>query len=89
MASKVALGRSNQVEWIRWIQGLKPCVAGTVPLQKIRHQLLTLLRHAGNGRSEFNPPAKGNQWTVGAVGCPRWTGVRLRDVLRKYKRLND
>ncbi len=35
----------------------------------------------GNGRSEFNPPAKGNQWTTGAVGCPRWTGVRLKDVL--------
>ena len=35
----------------------------------------------GNGRSEFQPPATGNQWTVGAVGCPRWTGVRLRDVL--------
>jgi DMSO/TMAO reductase YedYZ molybdopterin-dependent catalytic subunit len=35
----------------------------------------------GNGRSEFNPPATGNQWTLGAVGCPEWTGVRLRDVL--------
>ena len=35
----------------------------------------------GNGRSEFNPPAKGNQWTTGAVGCPKWTGVRLKDVL--------
>lgn len=36
----------------------------------------------GNGRAEFNPPARGNQWTTGAVGCPLWTGVRLRDVLR-------
>ncbi len=36
----------------------------------------------GNGRSEFNPPATGNQWTVGAVGCPMWTGVRLGDVLK-------
>lgn len=35
----------------------------------------------GNGRAEFNPPAKGNQWTLGGVGCPSWTGVRLRDVL--------
>ena len=35
----------------------------------------------GNGRSEFHPPARGNQWTTGAVACPRWTGVRLRDVL--------
>lgn len=39
------------------------------------------LECGGNGRSEFNPPAKGNQWTVGAVHCANWTGVRLRDVL--------
>lgn len=35
----------------------------------------------GNGRAFFNPPAKGNQWTYGAVGCSEWTGVRLKDVL--------
>ena len=39
------------------------------------------LECGGNGRSEFNPPAKGNQWTIGAVSCASWTGVRLRDVL--------
>lgn len=36
----------------------------------------------GNGRSTFNPPAKGNQWTVGAVACSEWTGVRYADVLK-------
>lgn len=35
----------------------------------------------GNGRSEFNPPAKGGQWGVGAVSCARWTGARLKDIL--------
>jgi len=35
----------------------------------------------GNGRSAFDPPARGNQWTVGAVACSEWTGVRLKDVL--------
>jgi len=39
------------------------------------------LECGGNGRSEFVPPASGNQWSVGAVGCPEWTGVRLKDVL--------
>lgn len=38
---------------------------------------------AGNGRHELNPPAAGSQWTTGAVACPEWTGVRLRDVLEK------
>lgn len=39
------------------------------------------LECGGNGRKEFNPPAKGNQWDIGAVGCSAWTGVRLKDVL--------
>ncbi|MCB9235836.1 MAG: sulfite oxidase [Bacteroidia bacterium] len=39
------------------------------------------LECGGNGRKEFFPPAKGNQWTYGAVGCATWTGVRLKDVL--------
>ncbi|MCF6224405.1 MAG: sulfite oxidase [Flavobacteriaceae bacterium] len=39
------------------------------------------LECGGNGRSEFNPPAKGNQWTIGAVQCANWTGVRLKDLL--------
>lgn len=49
---------------------------------KFKHYTYQLtLECGGNGRSEFNPPAKGNQWTVGAVSCANWTGVRLRDVL--------
>jgi len=45
------------------------------------HTYQLTLECGGNGRSEFNPPAKGNQWTIGAVACAKWTGVRLRDVL--------
>ena len=39
------------------------------------------LECGGNGRAEFDPPARGNQWTLGAVGCPLWTGIRLADLL--------
>ncbi len=50
---------------------------------KFKHHTYQLtLECGGNGRSEFNPPAKGNQWTVGAVSCANWTGVRLSDVLK-------
>ena len=45
------------------------------------HTYQLTLECGGNGRSEFNPPAKGNQWTVGAVSCAKWTGVRLKDIL--------
>ena len=40
------------------------------------------LECGGNGRAFFDPPAKGNQWTYGAVACSEWTGVRLADVLK-------
>lgn len=50
--------------------------------ERFEHQTLQLqIECGGNGRSEFHPPARGNQWTTGAVACPMWTGVRLRDVL--------
>ena len=37
----------------------------------------------GNGRAGYHPPASGNQWTLGAVGCSLYEGVRLADVLKK------
>ena len=50
--------------------------------ERFEHVTLQLqLECGGNGRSEFHPAVAGNPWTTGAVACPRWTGVRLRDVL--------
>lgn len=54
-----------------------------------QHTYQLTIECGGNGRSEFNPPAKGNQWTVGAVHCASWTGVRLRDVLEDAGIKND
>ncbi len=47
------------------------------------------LECGGNGRKEFNPPAKGAQWSYGAVGCPSWTGIRLKDLLTDAGLKND
>jgi DMSO/TMAO reductase YedYZ molybdopterin-dependent catalytic subunit len=44
--------------------------------------LRMVLECGGNGRSFFAPPARGNQWTNGGVGCAEWTGVPLGDLLR-------
>lgn len=41
-----------------------------------------MLECGGNGRAQFVPQARGNQWTTGGAGCPRWAGVRLADVLQ-------
>ncbi len=53
------------------------------------HTYQLTLECGGNGRAEFDPPAKGNQWTIGAVSCAQWTGVRLRDVLEDVGIKND
>lgn len=52
---------------------------------KSRFEVVTerlVIECGGNGRAYFDPPAKGNQWTHGAVACSEWTGVRLADVLK-------
>lgn len=75
-------------QWTLTIAGESAKSAKTYTLQDLKSRFeartyqLTL-ECGGNGRSEFNPPAKGNQWTIGAVACARWTGVRLRDLLEE------
>jgi len=49
----------------------------------VSHTYQLTLECGGNGRSEFFPPAEGNQWTVGAVSCAQWTGIRLKDLLNE------
>lgn len=41
----------------------------------------SVIECAGNGRAFFHEPAGPVKWHHGAVGCVRWTGVRLRDLL--------
>jgi DMSO/TMAO reductase YedYZ molybdopterin-dependent catalytic subunit len=42
-----------------------------------------VLQCAGNGRAYFEPKIPGVGWERGAVGNAEWTGVRLRDVLKR------
>ena len=37
----------------------------------------------GNSRSSFTPIPGGIQWGSGAMGCAKWKGVRLKDILNK------
>lgn len=42
-----------------------------------------MLECAGSGRTAFSPLPKGTPWNPsGGYGCPRWTGARLRDILK-------
>ncbi|MDH3257721.1 MAG: sulfite oxidase [Nitrospinota bacterium] len=62
----------------------RPLTLSLAQLKRFKQYTYALqVECGGNGRAGFNPPAKGNQWTFGAVGCARYTGVRLGDVLRE------
>ena len=76
----------DPLEWTLEVAGEACLRPMRLPLRDIQqrfehHTLQLQLECGGNGRAEFHPPARGNQWTTGAVGCPEWTGVRIRDVL--------
>ncbi|KAI0179077.1 Oxidoreductase, molybdopterin-binding domain-containing protein [Hypoxylon sp. FL1284] len=49
-----------------------------------QHVVTAVLQCSGNRRDHMTRHAKktnGLQWTVGAISCAKWEGVRLRDVL--------
>ncbi|RNJ63894.1 MAG: oxidase [Porphyrobacter sp. IPPAS B-1204] len=46
-------------------------------------EVVAINQCAGNGRGLSNPRVTGTQWGNGAMGCAKWTGVRLKDVLAK------
>ena len=76
----------NPDTWTLKIDGLveRPMTLSIEELRRrfavVTHRLV--IECGGNGRAGFEPPARGNQWTLGAVGCSEWTGVRLADVLK-------
>ncbi|RYP82585.1 hypothetical protein DL770_005550 [Monosporascus sp. CRB-9-2] len=48
------------------------------------HTVSAVLQCSGNRRKDMTEYARktnGLQWTVGAISCAKWEGVRLRDVL--------
>jgi sulfite oxidase len=72
-------------DWMLRIDGeVERPALWTLDALRARFETVTLtavLECAGNGRSQFSPATDGLPWRLGAVGCARWTGVRLADVL--------
>ncbi|MEN8687998.1 MAG: molybdopterin-dependent oxidoreductase, partial [Desulfuromonadales bacterium] len=83
----------DAANWSLKIEGESAKKSVTLSIDDLKKKFKThtyqiQLECGGNGRSEFNPPAKGNQWRVGAISCATWTGARLRDVL-EYAGIKD
>ena len=79
-------GRIDADKWKLTVEGEvhKPLQLSLGTLKsRFRHHTYALqMECGGNGRAGYNPPAKGNQWKFGAVGCSKYKGVRLADVLK-------
>jgi len=45
------------------------------------HELTVALQCGGNSRSAFKPTTSGIQWGSGAMGCAKFKGVKLKDIL--------
>lgn len=85
---------NDPYNWTLTIDGESVPNPKTYTLQELKekfthHTYQLVIECGGNGRKEFNPPAKGNQWELGAVSCASWTGVRLKDVLEDVGISND
>jgi DMSO/TMAO reductase YedYZ molybdopterin-dependent catalytic subunit len=72
--------------WTLQVEGevQTPATLSIEDLRRMPSSSLTAtLECAGNGRAFYEPPVAGVQWTKGAVGTARWTGVRMADVLKR------
>ncbi len=59
-----------------------------ISLNSLKHdfeqvEVTAVLQCGGNSRSAFKPMAGGVQWGSGAMGCAKWKGVRLSDILHR------
>lgn len=78
--------KPDKESWVLTVEGESAQSRKTYTLDELKSKFRAYtyqltLECGGNGRSEFNPPAKGNQWTIGAVSCANWTGLRVKDLL--------
>ncbi|HLL27025.1 MAG TPA: molybdopterin-dependent oxidoreductase [Xanthobacteraceae bacterium] len=46
-------------------------------------EIVAVCQCSGNRRGLFSPHVPGVQWGYGAMGCARWRGARLKDVIAK------
>lgn len=78
--------RVDKASWRLAVRGLveRPLTLSLDDLGKFEEVSVTaVVQCSGNGRAFHRPKVPGVQWERGAVGNARWTGVRLRDLLRQ------
>ncbi|HEY6960786.1 MAG TPA: sulfite oxidase [Gaiellaceae bacterium] len=74
----------DDAAWSLTIDGdvAEPRVLSLAELRSLpRHEVVSTMECAGNGRARLEPRPISQPWLQEAVGTARWAGVRLRDVL--------
>ena len=82
--------RINPATWRLAVGGSSVGTALNLSLHDLQHdfervELAAVNQCSGNRRGLFTPRAAGVQWGNGAMGNALWSGVRLRDVLRRAR----
>lgn len=62
----------------------------SIGIDELKHgfeavELFAVKQCGGNGRKNYSPMTGGIQWGYGAMGCARWKGARLKEILTKAK----
>jgi DMSO/TMAO reductase YedYZ molybdopterin-dependent catalytic subunit len=66
----------------------RPLSLGVAALNGLASRdLVVTMECAGNGRAFLDPPAEGEQWSLGAVSTALWTGVPLVEILDRAELL--
>jgi sulfite dehydrogenase (cytochrome) subunit A len=78
----------DSAAWRLEVAGASAQRALHLSLSELRHgfehvSLAAVNQCSGNRRGLFSPRVPGVQWGNGAMGNALWTGIRLRDVLRR------
>jgi DMSO/TMAO reductase YedYZ molybdopterin-dependent catalytic subunit len=75
----------NAQEWRLSVGGDGANNALSLSLDELRRlpavEVAAVCQCSGNRRGLFEPHVPGVQWGYGAMGCARWKGARLKDVL--------
>jgi DMSO/TMAO reductase YedYZ molybdopterin-dependent catalytic subunit len=82
--------RIDPASWRLAVGGSSVGAALSLSLRDLQHdfervELAAVNQCAGNRRGLFSPRVPGVQWGNGAMGNALWSGVRLRDVLRRAR----
>jgi DMSO/TMAO reductase YedYZ molybdopterin-dependent catalytic subunit len=73
--------------WMLAVGGEGANGAAQLSLAQLRQlpafEVVAVCQCSGNRRGLFQPHVAGVQWGYGAMGCARWKGARLKDLLAK------